>query len=849
VLSVDFAAQVQQAIREPGWAAGGDLSVHLFGESARCNASSARSLGAARPLVLNSFLGALLSRSMLPILRVEYCLNDACVSPRFMGSGELLRSPTLSDANVWNYRRLQKASLRSELVLGPGVITGLRFLSDRVNDRLLQQGYYDSLAMLSSVEPPVRLPTERSHIEIPPLPSQVVLIAPPVILQRRSKEMLCESSLAGDISGMLSQQLDRKCTLSYNCDAPTALSNRLRCFNRNEFDEEGDYFGAEPKYFGDDLVYADFANLLREGTVLRNGETLSVENWIDQKTASVSMIAVFSIAYNSITTVLRMTWEKDVDDGSGRFRFSGGSTMLSYRNIPPAELNEFMVYIIMNMVLNIMDIVIIGVQATRRKKRQDSLLALAADKPEARKVIRSSITVLSFMDKFDLTMRIGMCGLCFLFYMQKYYSGNSSLSPLDQSGQDLITIDWTGPEGRVQNNQFTILFKIISLIFQGQERELLVRNTAFFTLFFMLVRVIIYMNCHPRISVLYGTIRQSLDDLFHFAIVFMVIFAVFAFMATWAIGSENDKFETFNTALVTQFEMVTGEFPFNEQPSMLELFYTVTFVSVVFIIMVNTFLLAVVVSAYDTVAKAINDSVVERNVFLDVIGSFTYFYFRYSPLFKWPDRLDVVAALTAEECNLNELYVEGGCGLQSEALSVKRLASLKSLLTGHYLFPDEYTAKDWLDYYLWITPSALSGYKDTPKAMLMHQEDEANLVTQVRLMTQISTSDNVSGRGKDDVDLMRMMTNISRFKTSLDETAPDGESQTSLDSSRKKEPGRQLSVDPVDPPVSESAKDPVEKRVAAIEQQLLKMDRRLIEICQSLQTISESQGNAPPLIV
>jgi hypothetical protein len=519
--------QAKQAISEPGWAANGDLSVHLVGEKAQCSAGAAAGASAETsggPLVMNTLLGTFLSGGALPKLRVKYCLNDACVSPRFMGSGALLTAPTLSDEDVWNYRRLQKVSLRSELVLGPGVITGLRYTSDTINDRVMQRGFYNSLAVLSTVEPPVRIPAERRHIEIPPLPSQVVLIAPPVILQRRSKEIPCQSILAADISDMLAQQLERKCSASYICEAPTALSERLRCFDREVDEVDEQYFGEEPKRFGDRMVYADFANMLRETSILKNGEMLSVDNWIDQKTGAVELIAVFSIAYNSITTVLRMTWEKSKEDGSGRF--SGRSTVLSYKNIPPDELGEFWFYIITNMILNVADIITISILGWRRKRKKDYLLSMATGRKDAQSTIRSSVTVLSRLDAFDLIMRLGMMYLCVQFFNQKTYSA-TSYSPLDKQGHDLMTIDWIGPEGREQNDQFTILFRTVSSIDEGQQRELFLRQCAFFTLFFMLVRVVIYMNCHPRIAVLYGTIVNSLDDLFHFSIVFMVIFLCF----------------------------------------------------------------------------------------------------------------------------------------------------------------------------------------------------------------------------------------------------------------------------------------------------------------------------------
>merc|ERR1719353_2464333 len=97
--------------------------------------------------------------------------------------------------------------------------------------------------------------------------------------------------------------------------------------------------------------------------------------------------------------------------------------------------------------------------------------------------------------------------------------------------------------------------------------------------------------------------------------------------------------------MITQFEMIIGEFPWNEQAKPLELFYTVAFASVIFVIMVNTFLLAVVVQAYDAVASAIKESSVEQNVVVDVLQSFGYVYFTLRR--KWPSRNDVAEALAA----------------------------------------------------------------------------------------------------------------------------------------------------------------------------------------------------------
>merc|ERR1719506_1530682 len=158
---------------------------------------------------------------------------------------------------------------------------------------------------------------------------------------------------------------------------------------------------------------------------------------------------------------------------------------------------------------------------------------------------------------------------------------------------------------------------------------------SYFMLFFMLLRVIIYLNCHPRIAVLYGTVMACLDDLMHFFIIAVIIYAVFPYSAYWMIGAENSKFETLGSAYWSQFEMIIGEFPFNEnEASNFEMFYMAAYAIVVFILLINSFLLAVVVGAYENVKDAIENCLVEQNVVKDVIYAFAYFPFKVKH--GWP---------------------------------------------------------------------------------------------------------------------------------------------------------------------------------------------------------------------
>jgi hypothetical protein len=116
-------------------------------------------------------------------------------------------------------------------------------------------------------------------------------------------------------------------------------------------------------------VYAEFANMLRETTVYRDGAMMSVDDWINAQTNEVMMLAVFSIPFNSITTVMRLTWTKDEVDGSGRY--SGRVSIRSYKTIDPGSLDMFLYLIYFNVFLNIADLLnLLRVVLKRRQKKQ-----------------------------------------------------------------------------------------------------------------------------------------------------------------------------------------------------------------------------------------------------------------------------------------------------------------------------------------------------------------------------------------------------------------------------------------------------------------------------------------------
>ena len=76
-----------------------------------------------------------------------------------------------------------------------------------------------------------------------------------------------------------------------------------------------------------------------------------------------------------------------------------------------------------------------------------------------------------------------------------------------------------------------------------------------------LLKVLQMTRAHPRVGVLVATVMMGIDDIFHFAILFLIVFVTFAMTGTWAFGKNSEDFATFQKGMTTQFDLLNGEFP------------------------------------------------------------------------------------------------------------------------------------------------------------------------------------------------------------------------------------------------------------------------------------------------
>jgi hypothetical protein len=127
------------------------------------------------------------------------------------------------------------------------------------------------------------------------------------------------------------------------------------------------------------------------------------------------------------------------------------------------------------------------------------------------------------------------------------------------------------------------------------------------SLLFVLLRFLGMMHFQPRLGLITKTLYNAAQDLFHFVILFMVVFIGFNYLSWWIYGSELDMFSTFNLAFNTNYKMMLGD---TDAFAVMDLSGK-NFIGVIYIYMFNVvvtlvllnILLAILVEAYMKVAE------------------------------------------------------------------------------------------------------------------------------------------------------------------------------------------------------------------------------------------------------
>eukprot|EP00929_Paragymnodinium_shiwhaense_P099229 TRINITY_DN6080_c2_g2_i1.p1 TRINITY_DN6080_c2_g2~~TRINITY_DN6080_c2_g2_i1.p1 ORF type:complete len:1228 (-),score=245.12 TRINITY_DN6080_c2_g2_i1:359-3781(-) len=215
-------------------------------------------------------------------------------------------------------------------------------------------------------------------------------------------------------------------------------------------------------------------------------------------------------------------------------------------------------------------------------------------------------TLIGKLFVFDLLVTVAF-GIFVALGMQHLFTGTSTgdvLMPLVNAFLDAA--ETTGDEAVNAVNALMMKFHdgltmVLDEVAWMQSTKLVAYSLSLVSI----VRLVLYMSVHPRISITTDTIKKSLDDIFHFVIVFSMIFFTLAWLAHWSFGSEKELFSTFSSSLHTCFQMFLGEFELEADYQMdtVQKVWTAFFVFIVVIVCLNV-LLAIVVESFISVKKA-----------------------------------------------------------------------------------------------------------------------------------------------------------------------------------------------------------------------------------------------------
>jgi len=127
--------------------------------------------------------------------------------------------------------------------------------------------------------------------------------------------------------------------------------------------------------------------------------------------------------------------------------------------------------------------------------------------------------------------------------------------------------------------------------------------------FVVVSRFLKVFSYQPRLALVTSTLAQASTDIIHFGVVFMVVFAVYTVSGMMLFGQELESFAGLDRATSSVFQMLLGEFDYQEMVQVGRLDTTIWFVSFMLLVvnvMLNM-LLAIILDRYTEVKGGLGD--------------------------------------------------------------------------------------------------------------------------------------------------------------------------------------------------------------------------------------------------
>jgi len=492
------------------------------------------------------------------------------------------------------------------------LITPIGLLTYSIPISQQHQMYFSFNEQISQRPGPALSALERSSTVYPVskgnfLPT-LAAVSPPIVFQRRvTQAQQCLYSYPNEwISDQHARAVKQRCAAPRQCEAEVLsdASSLMSCLGAPQ--TEGTFFGLNVTKFQGAQGFSEFLYSLTDNSYLpRSGELLPTVDFVDSQTTFLLVLMVFFSPELGITTVMQVEGHLEPAQGAVIDVLVDHFSILSDRPL--------MMYFVVQLI-NMVFVIIFVVDMFRTMKRFGDL--------------RKQPPSLILMFLFDFIVPAALT----IFVALRLVDRFSSEAQTRRTVGNLSTIPWD--DFSISPTEKKNLFlayaqNIMTMI----DYNIALNSLALTILLMILIRVIMATSIHPRLALLKGTIARCLDDMWHTFLLVITISYCFACIASWRFGNARADFVDIETTLRTQFLMLFGNFQEDWTDSYDMIVYTVLFMAILFLLIIN-FVLAIIVEAYMKVRESIEENETELEFFSDVFYSSSAMCKRF--IFIWP---------------------------------------------------------------------------------------------------------------------------------------------------------------------------------------------------------------------
>jgi hypothetical protein len=478
----------------------------------------------------------------------------------------------------------------------------------------LQQEYYEGKVEYELRRGP-RVPDRERYelidLEPEPYASAGYLIAPPIVLQQRKMpSSQCATKLGTAALGIAKEDVVKgpACTAPYTCD------DDLGMFTCNADSSPETHFGkAQTTVNGDEFFWEFLTSITDVPILVRDRKQYSTTQFIDMQTTDLRVIFLVVAPKVGIITLVEITAgfvaNVEVEYNIYHLQAVEGTPEITY----------FVLFVIH--ILCVAKIMFYVRDCLMHKRPYEgAFYAILAGVSALYQVI-ATYQMWRSKDKFYVLMN------------------------------NIREVPWVDPQsGTTIDDTVVFFFTELDMIYQFVFTAEYMRMASFFNALLVLIALFVSTKTHPRIALLVSTVAECYDDLFHFLLLWAIIYFSFGIMATIIFGAKYEAFkDTTTTVGITQLDMMIGGLeyvPEDFAADTLLMIYISCFFMVLFFFMLN-FMLSIVVEAYLRVKRAIEDQETEQNFIMDM-ASVLHLMVR-SKVDKWPDAEQVNDTLA--ECS------------------------------------------------------------------------------------------------------------------------------------------------------------------------------------------------------